>query len=98
MAPLPGDDGTEPCLTRPRAMTCSPACRILAGMHDAPTIPRLTAHDERRAAVAAGVDPRTIRAYLDPARRARMHSTTVGRIEETLRTLDLLPSTTEAPH
>ncbi len=55
--------------------------------------PRLTAHDERRAAVAAGCDPRTIRAYLDPARRGRMRSTTAGRISEALRALGLDPAT-----
>src|SRR5262249_10501462 len=51
--------------------------------------PRLTPHDERRVAVAAGCDPRTIRAYLDPARRQRMRSTVAGRIGDTLRALGL---------
>jgi hypothetical protein len=50
----------------------------------------MTPHDERRAAVAAGCDPRTIRAYFDPARRPLMRSTMAGRIQETLRTLGLL--------
>lgn len=54
----------------------------------------LSPHDERRAAVAAGCDPRTIRAYLNPARRAGMHSTTRARIAETLRSLGLAPSAT----
>ena len=65
----------------------------LAGMKPSPTPGRMSAHDERRAAVEASVDPRTIRAYLDPERRARMASTTRARIEEALRTLKL----TEAP-
>lgn len=52
--------------------------------------PRLSAHDERRAAVAAGCDPRTIRAYMNPERRAKMRSTTAGRIGETLRALGLI--------
>lgn len=66
----------------------------------APTTSRLTAHDERRAAVAAGCDPRTIRAYLDPARRRRMRSTTAGRVGEVLRAMgvDLATSTAPGPH
>ncbi len=44
----------------------------------------LTPHDERRVAVAAGCDPRSVRAYL---RRARTRSTTAARIAEALRTL-----------
>lgn len=51
---------------------------------DERTTSRLTAHDERRVAVAAGCDPRTVRAYLrgDPTR-----STTAARIADALREL-----------
>jgi hypothetical protein len=50
----------------------------------------LSPHDERRVAVAAKVDPRSVRAWFTPARRARMRSTTRARIEETLRVLAFL--------
>lgn len=50
----------------------------------------LSPHDERRAAVAAGRDPRTVRAWFDPARRVRMHSTTRANIGEALRALGLV--------
>lgn len=47
---------------------------------------KLTPHDERRVAVAAGCDPRTVRAYLE----ARpMRSTTSARIAEALANLGL---------
>ncbi len=51
-------------------------------MHDA----KLTPHDERRVAVAAGCDPRTVRAYLEGR---PMRSTTAARIRETLKDLGL---------
>jgi len=44
---------------------------------------RLTAHDRRRIAVRACVDPRTIDQYL----RGRAQSTTSARIEQALRSL-----------
>lgn len=44
----------------------------------------LNAHDVRRVAVAASVDPRTVRAYL---RGDRTQSTTASRIAEALRSL-----------
>jgi hypothetical protein len=52
---------------------------------DAPTSRHLTPRDERRVAVAAGDDPRTIRRYLAPVIRARMRSTTRARVERALR-------------
>ncbi len=61
-------------------------------MHETTLPARLTPHDERRVAVAAGCDPRTIRAYLDPARRSRIRSPLAGRIGETLRALGLAPA------
>lgn len=48
-------------------------------------VQRLTAHDERRIAVAACVDPRTVRQYL----RGNAKSTTSVRIEAALRELGL---------
>lgn len=60
------------------------------------TTPPLTPHDERRAAVAAGCDPRTIRAFFDPVRRPRMRSTVAARIGDTLRALGLGPATSTA--
>jgi hypothetical protein len=47
---------------------------------------KLTPHDERRVAVAAGCDPRTVRAYLN-GRPTR--STTAARIRDALKLLDL---------
>jgi hypothetical protein len=44
----------------------------------------LTPHEERAVAVAAGVDPRTVRAYLD---ERRCHSTSAARIEAAMRLL-----------
>jgi hypothetical protein len=72
------------------------ARRILVGM-DAGKVYPLSAHDERRAAVAAGCDPRTIRAWSDPSRRTRMRSTTRGRIGEVLRELGLDTARTASP-
>jgi hypothetical protein len=46
----------------------------------------LRAHDIRRVAVSAMVDPRTVRAYL---RGRRTQSTTAARIAEALRTLGI---------
>jgi hypothetical protein len=57
----------------------------------------LTPHEESRAAVTAGCDPRTIRAWFNPERRPNMCSTTRGRVAETLRVLGLLPDNTEPP-
>jgi hypothetical protein len=42
---------------------------------------RMSAHEERRVAVEAGVDPRTVRAFLLGRKQS---STTAGRIRETL--------------
>lgn len=42
---------------------------------------KLSAHEERRVAVEAGVDPRTVRAFLLGRKQS---STTAGRIRETL--------------
>lgn len=50
---------------------------------------KLTAHDTRRVAVHAGCDPRSVLAYLDPNKRARMKSTTAARVAEALRALGL---------
>lgn len=47
---------------------------------------KLTPHDERRVAVAAGCDPRTVRNYLE-GRPTR--STTIARIREALERLEL---------
>lgn len=47
---------------------------------------KLTPHDERRVAVAAGCDPRTVRAYLEGR---PMRSTTAARIREVMKDLDL---------
>lgn len=44
----------------------------------------LTPHEERAVAVAAGVDPRTVRAYLD---ERRCRSTSAARIDAALRLL-----------
>lgn len=46
---------------------------------------KLTPHEERRVAVTAGCDPRTVRAYLEGR---PMRSTTAARIAEALRTLN----------
>lgn len=50
------------------------------------SIQRLSAHDERRVAVAAGCDPRTVRHFLGG--RAT-HSTTAGRITEAMKKLEM---------
>ena len=55
---------------------------------------KLTPHDERRVAVAAGCDPRTVRAYL--AGRAT-HSTTAARIRAALDKLRCKPIETPDP-
>jgi len=59
---------------------------------------RLSPHDERRVAVVAAVDPRTVRSYL--AGRSQ-HSTVVARVESALRELGLAippePSGTNPP-
>lgn len=47
---------------------------------------RLTPHDERRVAVAAGCDPRTVRSVLAGA---KAHSTTTARVLEAMRSLGL---------
>jgi hypothetical protein len=49
------------------------------GMHTATS--RLTPHQEREVGVRAGVDPRTVRAYL---RGARQRSTVAARVEQAL--------------
>ena len=49
--------------------------------------PNLNPHDERRVAVLAGCDPRTVRAFL---RGATQRSTVVARINEALVTLGFL--------
>lgn len=49
---------------------------------------RLSPHAERALAVAAGVDPRTVRAFLAGRKQ---HSTTAARIERALRELNLTP-------
>ena len=61
---------------------------------------RLTPHDERRVAVAAGCDPRTVRAYLDSKPQ---RSTIAARVRDTLHamgfditTIDDSPTTTSA--
>jgi len=58
---------------------------------------KLSPHDLRRVGVAAGCDPRTVRAYLrgDPTR-----STTAARIGEALRALgfEVAPENRETPH
>jgi hypothetical protein len=51
--------------------------------------PSLTAHDRRRVAVHAGVDDRTVLAFL---RGQPMRSTTRARVEEALRALGYLPA------
>lgn len=51
-----------------------------------PTALKLTPHDERRVAVVAGCDPRTVRAFLE-GRPQR--STIASRVAEALRVLDL---------
>lgn len=51
--------------------------------HGGMSAPPLTAHDRRRIAVAACVDPRTVRQYLS----GRAKSTTAARIEQALREL-----------
>lgn len=48
--------------------------------------PRLTPHHEREVAVLAGVDPRTVRAYLDGRPQ---HSTTAARIARAIADLRL---------
>jgi len=45
----------------------------------------MTPHDERRVSVIAGVDPRTVRAYLVPEKRAKMTSTTNARVAKALK-------------
>lgn len=56
---------------------------------------KLTPHDERRVAVAAGCDPRTVRAYLEGR---PMRSTTAARIRDALKDLDLSgPATAPDP-
>src|SRR5690242_8077407 len=54
-----------------------------------PAAPALTPHDERRVAVLAGVDPRTVRARM---RGRRQRSTVAARIDGALRELGLLPA------
>lgn len=54
-------------------------------MTDTPMSP----HDERRVAVVAGCDPRTVRAFL---RGAETRSTTAARIAEALRSLGFEPA------
>lgn len=58
-----------------------------------PTALKLTPHDERRVAVVAGCDPRTVRAFLE-GRPQR--STIAARVSEALRTLDLAPVAPQA--
>jgi hypothetical protein len=48
--------------------------------------PKLTPHEERRVAVAAGCDPRTVRAYL--AGKSQ-RSTVAARVNEALRAMGL---------
>lgn len=57
--------------------------------------PRLSPHDERAVAVKAGVDPRTVRAYLEgkPQR-----STAKARIQEALEGLGLASAPRTAEH
>lgn len=50
----------------------------------------LSAHDARRVAVAAGCDPRSVLAYLDPERRVKMKSTTAARVKAALESLELV--------
>lgn len=47
---------------------------------------QLSPHEERRIAVSAGCDPRTVRSYL---RGAPTRSTTAARIADALRTLGI---------
>jgi 2-hydroxychromene-2-carboxylate isomerase len=63
-------------------------------MHTA-SAPRLSPHDERAVAVKAGVDPRTVRAYLEgkPQR-----STAKARIQEALEALGLAGAPRTAEH
>ena len=61
---------------------------------------KLTPHEERRVAVRAGCDPRTVRAYLRnlslPPGDRRQDSTVAARVEEALRAEGVPAS--EAPH
>jgi DNA-binding LacI/PurR family transcriptional regulator len=50
---------------------------------------KLNPHDERRVAVKAGCDPRTVRAYLAGK---SVRSTVAARVSEALRDLGLAPS------
>lgn len=60
------------------------SCVVAKEAQECRPMPVLTPHDERRVAVAAGCDPRRVRAYLrgDPTR-----STTAARIADALRSL-----------
>lgn len=53
----------------------------MAHIHRMNPTPKLTPHEERRVAVAAGCDPRTVRAYL---KGRAQRSTVVSRVHDAL--------------